>query len=210
NKGAVKERREKQYEVILVAGWPYSKLVKFNGGPLSERQARQEEERERKAREQFNRPKKSRGGELMALSQDLIDRYAFTVQHREVLNGRPALVLSFRPRNKDLPVKHISDHVLNHLAGKVWVDEDEFDIAKIDLHLDGKLTLWDGILASLERFDLTLVRTRMEQGVWINTFFTSSVEGRKLFDSVRYKTQERSTNYRRASGVEGDAKPRAF
>ena len=197
SKGAIKERREKKYEVLLIAGWPYSKLVRINGEPLSEKQAVQEEERERKARERFSRRKQSRGGELMALSQDLIDRYAFTVERREVLNGRPALVLSFQPRSKDLPIKQMADHVLNHVAGHVWVDEVEFDIAKFDLHLERKLTLWDGILASFERFDLMLVRTRMEQGVWINSSFASSVEGRKLFDSVRYKTREQSSNFRR-------------
>ena len=57
------------------------------------------------------------------LNGDLLGRFQFTAAGREMVNGRPMLMLDFKPANKKLPERTLKDKFINKAAGRVWVDE---------------------------------------------------------------------------------------
>jgi len=203
-KGKVKERKEKLYEAVVASGLTYLKLVKVNGKDLPPGELKKQEERELKDREKLAQKKTANGGDDREnfLTRELVAKYDFAIVDRRSINDRPAYLLTFQPKSGS-PLKQAADRLLNQLAGKIWIDEQEFEIARAEIHLQSEVTLWGGVLASLKRFTFTLGRTRLEDGVWFNSWSTGDFEGRKLMDSARIRTQSESTSFRRVDGRSG-------
>ena len=91
----------------------------------------------------------------------------------------------------------MTDRFLNHIAGTVWIDAEEFEIAKLELHLQGEVTLWDGLIGTLRRGSYTLERIRLPDGAWFNHSSHGAFEGRKLTEPLLIRTRSDSNNFRR-------------
>ena len=193
------QTEEKLYRVRLVAGFPFNRLVKIQGRDLTREELKREEQKE----ERF-RAKLTAGGavEWAARKQgwvttNLLERYAFTVRERVTWQGRPTLVLDFKPRDAKLPAKMFMDRILNRIAGTLWVDEADADIARISANLSDSVSLGLlGMLGSLNRCDLTLDRQRMADGVWVNVRQVLLIHGRKLATPLRFRATEQSSGFR--------------
>jgi hypothetical protein len=131
------------------------------------------------------------------LNKELTARYTFELVGREDVAGRLAYVLTFRPRSDNLPVKQITDRLLNHLGGKVWVDASEFEVAKGEIDLRDEVTMWGGVLGALRKFSFDVERTRVDD-VWFNRVSNFEMEGRKLLDGTRIRVKSEASNFRKS------------
>jgi hypothetical protein len=195
SKGSVKERKEKFYDVKLIGGMPRAKLLTVNGKELTGKALQEELERDKKRAQRYDDKSKKKDNDDVLVSRELISRYVFQIQSREVLNGRESWVLAFRPRNDDLPVDKMQDRVLNKLSGLVWVDCEDYELARADLHLSERVTLLGGFIGALDIFDLEMNRARSPFGIWYNQAGSLRVEGRKLFSPIRYKAKESADDF---------------
>ncbi len=195
SKGTVKERKEKFYDVKLIGGMPRAKLLTVNGKELTGKALQEELERDKKRAQRYDDKSKKKDNDDVLVSRELISRYVFQIQSREVLNGRESWVLAFRPRSDDLPVDKMQDRVLNKLSGLVWVDCEDFELARADLHLVERVTLLGGFIGALDIFNLEMNRARSPFGIWYNQAGSLRVEGRKLFSPIRYKARESADDF---------------
>lgn len=197
--GKVVDWTEKLYHVELIGGWPYTRLVKVQGEDLTPAEAERENRKEAEMRE------KVAGGEAPKprektpwLSSDLLDKFVFTVVGRDVVVNRQTLILDFHPR-PDNPEKTIQDRIVNRFAGRLWVDEEEADIAKFQARLIDELSLgWLGIFGSLKECEMLLDRQRLEDGTWVNKKQTILLIGRKLLSPLRFRSTEYSRKFVKA------------
>jgi hypothetical protein len=191
---------EKTYRVRLIAGLPFSRLVKIQGRALSPSELQKEDQREQAFRQKVSALnfKKMADNKETWLTPQLLDRFEFTVKERVRFNERNTLVLNFRPKSGKLPVQSMQDQIMNRLAGQVWIDEEEAEAAYLTVHLSETVSLgFLGVLASLKRCDLVFERKRMPDGVWVNTKHTMLILGRKLFSSMSYRITEESRDFAR-------------
>ena len=202
-KGALKSRNEKVEEIRVRNGLAYVRLIQSNGKPLSAAERKKREERELAERQKMTGAKTSKKGDDREhfLTSELIERYRFTLVGVKAVNGRDAYLLTFEPRDSKLPVKQLTDRVLNQIAGKIWVDVEEFEIARAEVHLLKEVTLWGGVLGSLRQSDFTFERTRLPDGAWFSHFSHGQFEGRKLLDAMRYRTRSENSNFKRLDAV---------
>lgn len=100
------------------------------------------------------------------LNPDLLKRYTLTMVGRETLNGRPALIVDFKPASNDLPIFNIKDRFLNCVAGRAWVDEQDMVLVKVDVHLTQKVTVLGGLAGSVSKFTFSFDRDRTPDGYW--------------------------------------------
>ena len=190
---------EELYEVIPIGGVPFPRLVRIQGKALTDKQVKEQERKEaafrkKVAEHQTDPGATNRGG----LDKELIDRFAFHVEKRENLQDRPVLVLSFRPKLNRAGEKTIEDKVLGRLAGTLWIDEQESEIAQLKVGLTADLSLgWFGMIGSIKQFDLMLQRERLPQGVWVDRKQTLVLAGRKILGTMHYRTEEESTGFRK-------------
>lgn len=198
SRGRVDKSTVKVHQVKLIAGLPFSRLIRIQGRELSEEELRKEDKRE----EEFRKKTTSVDMKKMAerkeswLTPELIDKFEFTVRERTILNGRPTLRLEFSPAAGIAEAKSLQDKILGRLAGSLWVDEEEAETARFSVRLQKPISLgWFGMLGSLHQFDMDVERVRMPDGVWINGKQSTHLAGRKLFSPMRVRTMEESSGF---------------
>ncbi len=111
---------------------------------------------------------------------NLVKRFQFTLVGREMLNGRPSLVVDFKPLNDHLPVNQFADNFINKAAGRVWIDEEDYAIAQAQLHLTGQVNVLCGIVGSVWKFNCGFTRLRTPEGYWFARSMDWHLEGREV------------------------------
>ena len=120
DKERVTESTEKLYQVTLIGGLPFSKLAKIQGQELTPAELEKQNQREIAFRQQVTRvdmKKRARNKEGL-VTQDLADRFVFEAKRREIIHGRPTIILAVAPR-PDAPDKSIEDKIFKHVFGTV-------------------------------------------------------------------------------------------
>jgi hypothetical protein len=115
------------------------------------------------------------------LNGDLLKRFDFTVTGREMLNGRPMLVVDFQPAKKKVPERNLKDRFINKAAGRVWVDEADYALVKADLHLTERVNVVGGLVGAVWKFTFGFLRERTDEGLWFTRDENWHLEGRELF-----------------------------
>ncbi|MEI7729186.1 MAG: hypothetical protein WCO56_06425 [Verrucomicrobiota bacterium] len=197
--GETIKSEERFYQVRLVAGFPFDRLVKIQGRELTSDELKQERQKE----EKFQQKVSARNLKKMAAKKEgwvtaqLLERYQFTVKERVILNNRPTLVLTFKPREGELPTKNFMDNILNQVSGTTWVDEEDADAAKLTSTLQGSVSLGlFGVLGSLNQCEFCLERQRMPDGTWVNVRQVVQINCRKLASTMRFRNTEKSSGFK--------------
>ena len=195
--GKIKDRKEKVYQVSFASGATLVKLLSINGHTPAEAERKQHSENEGKVQTLMggSKPKKGDNRETL-LTPELVERFDFELVAEKIINGRRAYEIAFHPKHPEPPVRRLIDRLLNRISGTIFIDAEEFEIARADLTLGSEVNFLGGIAGSLKKFAYTMTRTRQDDGVWLNTFSSGDFEGRKLLDSTRIKTRSRSINFR--------------
>jgi hypothetical protein len=203
--GKVRERKEMWFVADEKSDFPRLKQVKINGKLLTGAEFKEEAQDQAKTRKALS-PKKSppkRDPGEIALSRDVVDRFHFSLDGSEDINGRPAYILSFAPKSAELPAKDMADELLNRLQGRLWVDHEDFEIARAEVSLRSEVKLWAGLLAVLHRFSLTVERVRVGPRVWFNRMATGDIEGRELVTPEHVRFEAFTSNYHRLTMPKG-------
>lgn len=111
---------------------------------------------------------------------NLVSRFQFTLVGREMLNGRPSLIVDFKPAKKDLPANTLADKFINKAAGRVWVDEEDYAIAQTQLHLTEQVNVFGGLVGAVWKFNYGFTRMRTPEGFWFARNMDWHLEGREV------------------------------
>ena len=109
------------------------------------------------------------------------------------------LLVEFAPRSKDLPVNKVTDRVANKVAGKVWVDAEDWELARMKFWLTEEVALIGGIVGVLRKFELLLERTRLEPNAWLPTTVDFAMAGRELLTNKRVHYSEEAKDFKRVA-----------
>jgi hypothetical protein len=197
SRGHVKERKEK---VLFFRSGSGSLLeMKVNGRPVTGDDFRRQEELASQDRQKMTAGKTAKRDDNWEkyVTPDLLTKYHFTLLARTNYNGRPTYILSFAPVSRNLPVNQIADKLINQIAGKIWVDEQEYEVARAEVTLQSEVTLWGGVLGVLRKMYFVVDRTRVGENAWFNRSTFGDFEGRKLLDSTHMKLRSESSNFER-------------
>ena len=115
-----------------------------------------------------------------SINDDLLGRFEFDLAGRKTINGRPMLVLEFKPAKKNLPERNIKDRFINKTAGRVWVDEADYVIAKADVYLTETVNVVGGLVGAVWKFNYSFDRERTLEGLWFTRAVDWHLEGREV------------------------------
>jgi hypothetical protein len=143
------------------------------------------------------------------ITDEVLNRFDFSLSGREVIEGRYVLVLDFKPADRDLPVRGFLDKFVNRMAGKLWVDEGEGVIVKAELRLVETVSFVAGIAGAVYQLDCEFRRSRTEDGLWYTPEYHWRADWRELFSRKVVSVRETKTDLQRAtrrdSGQQGTA-----
>jgi hypothetical protein len=190
--GETKDRDERRLVVFPIDGMPYARLVEINGRQLTPEEQEQENRREEEFRRDSERKAKQRpepDEEDRLVFDEILEKYRFRMEGMEQIEGRSTHVLSFEPRDRDLPKKRRLDAFLNRTRGTIWIDQELHEVRKIEFSVSEKIKLWWGIAGSFSTIEGTLERRPIEgEDLWAPSRFKVYLKGRAGFAPL-HRTQ---------------------
>lgn len=148
----VKQEEIKTYRTIWIQDKPYSELVQIDFKNLDAKQKAEESKRKSEFVQALYRPSKPKGihQELKKVEWwNLHQKYDFTLVPSDGYSG---YVLEFQPKKIKLEENNRAEKILNHIAGKVWVDP-EYNVIKAETYLASSVKFAWGI-AKLEQMNI--------------------------------------------------------
>jgi len=106
--------------------------------------------------------------------------YEFEIVRREVLDGRPVILLTFQPKPNYTP-RESFDRILHHAKGKAWVSEEDYELARVEAELMDGLSFGGGILAKIQKGSRASMEWRKANNeVWLPYKREVNADGRIL------------------------------
>jgi len=176
-KGDLKKREEKK-----IANHPSAVLVAHRAQPagLTPNANPGADKNEAAAEASSNVRGKAFEKKDFSINDDLLGRFEFDLVGRKMINGRPTLLLDFKPAKKNLPERSIKDRFINKAAGQVWVDEADYVIAKAEVYLTEAVNVVGGLVGAVWKFNYRFDRERTSDGLWFTRAVDWHLEGREL------------------------------
>jgi len=192
-KHKVKTREELTYRMVILDGVLYPRLIRKNGQALTPEEQANEEKKEAAFRNGQEKNAKSEQGNtvLMKLDEGTAKRFDFAITGREEVNGRGAYVVTVAPK-AGLPAKTTQEQVMGHISGRLWIDENEYEIAKLEVRLTKSVHFGVvGLLGALHAFDFSVYRNRRLEGDWENSLVKIRLQFRVFLNTRRFQYEER-------------------
>jgi hypothetical protein len=179
--GAVKKTKTETYEVYpsVEPRKLYRRLVARDGQPVSEKDlADQDKKHEEKlARREARRAARSeaeraqREEEARRKERAVIDEVfqmdEFRITGRELVDGRPTIVVEFEPRPGFKPVTE-GGKTIQKFAGKAWVDEADRQLVRLEARLLDSLGVGPIRIARLQKgASAYFVRRKVNGEIWL-------------------------------------------
>jgi hypothetical protein len=173
--GNVKKTETETHDVMMLAGRPYERLIARDDKPLSEREARKEQEkvdRELDRREHMtpaDRAKLEKGRqEARKFMNEVPNAFLFRLLGEEKVSEKPAWVIQLDP-NPGFHPQDMRAKVLAKLRGKVWIDQTEYQWVKAEMQAVDTLSFGLGQFRVAPGGLLNFEQTRVNGEVWVPT-----------------------------------------
>jgi len=112
--------------------------------------------------------------------EDVASVLDVAIQHRDRLDGRDAIVATFKAR-KDAEPRTREGRLARGFSGEIWIDEQAREVVKIDATAIDDLSFGYGVLGRLNKGATVTVRQqRIEDGLWLPVSIRFDGEGRAL------------------------------
>ena len=191
-------------------GAVYEELIERNGKPLSEAGVRDEAKRRADFRQELQETEAS-GNKILEtnderqvrFNEDLMARYEAAVVGEDTVRGERCWVISFWPRDGNLPRKTRIDRALNQSNGEVYISQNDYGVVQIDFRLLRPVRYVWGLVASLSRLTGQLGFERFAPDIWLPSSYDVRYDRRILFVTQRRHVVRKWTERRPVSGNTG-------
>jgi hypothetical protein len=203
----------KTFQVTMIDGSPYQRLLAVNGKPLSKEQAADEWKKqehaaaERRAQSPEQRNKriadysKERKRDHIMMSQ-LSKGFDFRIEGTRKVAKRTVWVLSATPKPGYQP-PNMESQVLIGMRGEMWIDQQTYEWVKVTAQVIRPVSI-EGFLAEVEpgtRFEIE--KTPVSAGIWQIAHFSMQSRAKVLHLFAKDSAEEDwYYDFKPASGTE--------
>jgi len=190
----------------------YHRLIERGGVPVSATELREQDrqflaryEQWRSAAGREGRTEREARLKRLALTreknqreaQEASDLFEFALERREVMDGQPVIVVSFKPRPNVRP-RSREGRMASNFAGFAWVHEHEYEVMRVEAEAMNDTIFGWGLIAKLHKGAKALFTRRKFSGDWLPVETRVSGTGRAmLFRKVSINYLRECSNYRR-------------
>jgi hypothetical protein len=209
------KRTSKTYQVLMIEGSPYNKLIAVDGQPVAAKEGedhklQQEIKRRRsespsarqKRLEQYQKERR----QDHALMSEMVKAFEFTLKGEETVNGRRCFVLQAEPKPGYKPLSR-DTQVLRGMRGQMWVDAEEYQWVRVHAEVFRAVSFGLFFARVKPGTEFTLEQQPVQGKLWLPSHFTMNVKARVLLWSKTSAEDEVYSNYHPGGTVEA-ASPR--
>jgi len=181
SKGAPKTTEVNVFEVF--PGSPervgYRRRIVRDGAPLTPAELKKEDQQVEKRveaaehrRSRITPPERERNRvDRLRREEQIIDDalgiFDVEMAGRETIGGRPAILLNFWPRAAYKP-KTSEGKNMQHVAGRAWIDEEDYQVARVEVEVIDPISIGLGILAKLQKgASIVADRRKFNNEIWL-------------------------------------------
>ena len=187
-KGQNKSTEVKTYEILEIYGEQVRRLIAKDDKPLDDKDAQKEDEKiqkiidKRKNESETDRRKREEKEEKereedRKFIHEIADAYNFTLVGTEAVGGRDAWVIDGEPRPGFEP--HMREaKFLSKFRGRVWIDKDDLQLAKMDVEAIDTVSLGWVIARVHKGTRFMLEQTRVNDEVWLPRKISFKIDAR--------------------------------
>ena len=216
--GVLQEKSSETYQLSFYKGYRIRRLIEKNGKPLStddqadedKKAAKQAAEIEKKIAEKEKDPKSADSSEedRKISVAEMLRASRLLNPRRERFRGRDVIVFDFEP-NPDFDYKNAKSMLkfFGKIAGVMWIDEQDKQVARIDAHLADSFNIGGGVLAKLKKgSSFTLDQDRINDEIWLPSAADINLSVRVLMvKGIDLNEVVRSYDYRKFTTEVKDA-----
>ena len=157
----------------------YRRRIVKDGVPLSSSDLKKEDQavgkrvedaerrRSRISPEELERNREERLRREERIIDDALGVFDIQIAGRDDVNGRPAILLTFRPRT-DYKPKTSEGRNMQHVAGRAWIDEEDHQVARVEMEVIDPISIGFGLLARLQKGASIIAERRKFNGeIWL-------------------------------------------
>lgn len=197
------------YQVLMLRGSPYKKLIAVNDEALPAARAAGEERKLQQeiARRQHETPsaKRRRIDEYQRerrqdheLMGEMVQGFEFKLDGEETVDGRRCFVLDATPRPGYQP-KSRETKALKGMRGKMWIDEQQYQWVKVHAEVFRPVAFGLFIAHVEPGTEFTLQQKPVDGNIWLPSHFATRVNAQILIFSRRSTDDETYSQYRQAA-----------
>jgi hypothetical protein len=190
----------KTYQVTMIDGTPYQRLIAVEGKPLSKEQAAEELKKERQAaadrkaqssqqrRDRIASYEKDRKRDHEMMGQ-LSEAFEFTLLGKKKIKRFNVWILKATPRPGYKP-PNMETQVLPGMEGELWIDQKTYNWVKVTARVIRPVSI-EGFLAQVQpgtRFEIE--KAPVGGGIWQITHFSMQSHAKVLFLVNRASEEE--------------------
>ena len=202
------EQGSKTYEVTMIDGSPYHRLIAMNGKPLSKDVGRAEQQKQEQAvawrRSQSSRERQRRIASDQkdrqrdhAMMQQLTKAFTFTLVGEGKLGSFDVYALRADPKSGYKPPS-LETEVLTGMKGQLWIDKASYQWVKVTAEVVRPVSI-AGFLAQVQpgtQFELE--KMPVENGIWLPKHFAMKSHAKVLMLVNRSSHEDQTfSDYRR-------------
>lgn len=194
----------KTYEVTMIDGSPYRRLIAVNGEPLAPRQDAEERKKQRQAAAQrqaespgerqarIAKYQRDRSRDRAMMAQ-LTEAFTFQLVGTRMLNSFTTYVLKAVPRPNYQP-PNLQTKVLKGMQGELWIDQQSYQWVKVRAEVIHPVSI-EGFLARVyPGTSFELEKAPVRDGIWQPSHFAMRSRARVLL-LVDHNSQEEDTYF---------------
>ena len=203
--GTLRKQTVRLYQVYPENGVAVPHLISINGHP-KESHDKKGDENGKGDDDKHRSPTREAGdrSRFLHLTSDLLAHFDFTLKGEEKFNGRMSWVLGFVPK-PDAPSDGLIDKVINAVGGTLWIDEEDYQMAKADVHLSRKVSFFAGIAGAIDVMNLQVIQKRLAPAVWLHEGIVMDLTARKFLSPVRLRCFENCSGFHKVPEQEAQA-----
>ena len=201
--GQVKKTEVEDSEVFFINTHRIERTVKKDGKPLDDRDQKKEQERIDKLVEKAQKvpPGEPLEGPNVNISvTHMLEIMDVSNPRRETFRGRSTIIFDFAGKH-DAKTHGIAEDASKKIAGTLWVDEKDHQVARMEAHFTDNFHVGGGLLANVQKgssfyFDQAPVNGE----IWFPTGAEGHIEARVLLlKGVRQHVMEKDYGYQKFS-----------
>ena len=205
---AVKSTEIKTWDITVLYGELYSRLIRKDDKPLSEKDEKKEEEKidkfiaKRKNESEGDRQKrmakeKKEREEGRAFLRDVANAYDFRIAGEEAVDGRPAWVLEATPRKDFHPTQPHAD-ILPKIKGKIWIDKQEYYWVKAEAEATDTISFGWFLARVHKGSHFSFEQRRLNNEIWLmKRFYLNAGMRLFLFKNEGIEQEDIFSNYKK-------------
>lgn len=207
-KGAVKSRESITWDVTLLEGSPYRRIVQRNDKPLTPKEEERQEADLRKSADQRRKETPEKRRKRLDAEQEnrrkmqeeldqIPDAFDLHLLGEEQFEGLPVWIIDAVPR-RDYKPKSRALTFITKLKGRIWVSQNDYRPVKFDAETIDTISIAGFVARVHKGLRIHVEFTRVNGEVWMPRFSSITGSGRLfLVKGLRIDQDTTFSNYRK-------------